>query len=402
MSGKFPSCLMYIELNPQTLDVNVHPAKTEIKFSDDKKIYNAVYIAVKMALDNDLSRPVANFEMRNRGESVKQAEVFIKNENYANAQPPQTLTSTPNKENCETVIENNNSGVIKESSLVGQSEDKVIAKEQKYVISEQKNEVLLKSLENKNSFYDTLEKNFSVALQKIKEKEMERKGNATQITIPSEIEKTEQKEAITEQVNSEQSEEIESLPVDESYRIVGEIFNTYIIVEDKEGILLIDKHAAHERMIFNRISKNPDRSFAQRLLSAETVTLKPIEARTILDNASILSDFGFDIEEFGSCTVIVRSIPSYINESDISLVLSELAEKLLVGNKSRPEIYTRISEKLSCTSAIKANSITTEEERESFVKKVMSMPEVKYCPHGRPIATRLTKYQLDKQYKRRV
>ena len=392
MSGKFPSCLLYIEINPNTLDVNVHPAKTEIKFSDDKRIYNAVYIAVKTALDNDLARPLAQLEDKEytedtiKEEQTKRPEVKVCTTVLSDRRTEEPAERKNNYERHEAstaaFTEYRAERYLKpEDIAVNSYPDKCLT------LEEDANSISLASMEN--SLLENMPENNSI----VRGEALGQHDSGSLSTISDRKDGTD----APVQQTLEQSDGL-----NRGYRIVGEILNTYIVVEDSEGILLIDKHAAHERMIFNKISENPAQFSAQKLLSPETVMLKPSELQAVLENSEILRKLGFELEEFGSCTVLVRSIPSYINERDISTVVSELAEKLTLNSRHEPEMYVKIAERLSCLAAVKANSITTDEERESFVGKLMSMPEIKYCPHGRPIAIRVTKQQLEKQFKRIV
>ena len=183
------------------------------------------------------------------------------------------------------------------------------------------------------------------------------------------------------------------------YKVIGELFKTYIVVEQGDSAVIIDKHAAHERIIFNSMSKDGDIPM-QQLIEPYILSLSPEEASLLVQNADLLEKIGFCAEEFGMGALAVRQIPVYMEESDIAPVLTELASKLKNGRLSRPQLLTAIYEKMACTAAIKANSFTDAAERDAFAARIMSSPEVKYCPHGRPVAVTLSKRELEKMFKR--
>lgn len=427
MKGKFPACLLFVKLNPMQVDVNVHPAKTEVKFSNEKQLFNAVYVAVRTALDNDLSRPSA-------------------------AEPPEPApeiqsvsVSAPTKSENFHIVGNDTTGTVATGAniLPNKSADEKIEQPAaippkpaaksgiRIDVSDEEAENMLSfgssapvqtaSKTNSGTVFST-----AVVLPKIdgdifgQPFSENKKAEPTQpkkqcaevpdfsdttvqtsgISQSQSIEKPAVKPALKETEGTEPA--TQATLTEEPHKIIGEIFNTFIIVEVGKEILLIDKHAAHERMIFNKISQGPGSITSQTLLSPVPVSLKPSEAEQLLQNTDMLAKLGFDISEFGTGTVLVRSIPQYLDESDIVAAVTDISERLSLGKSSSPEIFTKITERLSCLSAVKAHSTDTPEERESFVSKVLQMPEVKYCPHGRPVAVRVTEQQIEKMFKRIV
>ena len=186
------------------------------------------------------------------------------------------------------------------------------------------------------------------------------------------------------------------------WRIAGELFRTYIIVEQGDKALLIDKHAAHERMNFDRMRANDYVPMSQQLLTPVVFTPAPEEGAVLLENLDALDRVGFQVEDFGGGALAVRSIPDYLDVGEVPGALGEIAGKLsLTGSTGERERQDEIYHTMACKAAIKGGWKTSPAELERVVKAVMA-GEVKYCPHGRPVCIELTKTELEKQFKRRT
>jgi len=174
------------------------------------------------------------------------------------------------------------------------------------------------------------------------------------------------------------------------------------VVEQGDKALLIDKHAAHERMNFDRMRQEDYLPMSQTLLSPEVVTPAPEERQLLLDSREELDKLGFDIEDFGGGSLVVRAVPDYVAVGDIAATLSEIAEKLAAtGSTGYRDRRDAILHTMACKAAIKGGWRSAREELEVVARAVMA-GEVKYCPHGRPVAIELTRAQLEKEFKRRV
>ena len=184
------------------------------------------------------------------------------------------------------------------------------------------------------------------------------------------------------------------------WRYVGEVLHTYIVADDGENLWLIDKHAAHERMNFDRLKANPEPPMRQRLLVPAAVDLGPEEAAALLAELPLLDRFGFAAEDFGDGTVLVREIPSDIDEGQIRETLEMLAEKLRSGACADPDsARDAMLHTMACKAAIKGGWVSDPLELQVLVDKVRT-GEVRYCPHGRPVAVKMTRYELEKLFKR--
>ena len=194
--------------------------------------------------------------------------------------------------------------------------------------------------------------------------------------------------------------EAEPVPEVEPWRLAGEVLNTYIIVEQGDKILLIDKHAAHERMNFDRMKAQGYQAMAQTLLSPAICRLAPEEQAVLLSNLPLLEEFGFQVDDFGGGALAVREAPDYLDVEDIPDTLSQLAQKLLTTGHADPAAARdELLHTMACKAAIKGGWKTSPQELERVAQAVMD-GSVKYCPHGRPVAIELTRKELEKQFKR--
>jgi DNA mismatch repair protein MutL len=191
------------------------------------------------------------------------------------------------------------------------------------------------------------------------------------------------------------------MPKEIPWRMVGELYNSYIIVEQGDEAFLIDKHAAHERILFEKLKANQEAISAQTLLTPIPVRLSPEAAGELLANRELLDELGFEIDEFGDQTVVLRQIPMDLSPADASDAVETLAADLLNGRRERKDsIRDELLHTVACKAAIKAGWHSDEKELLALAEKVMANEDLKYCPHGRPICITLSKKQLEKQFKR--
>ncbi len=367
MVGKFPSCVLNIKINPSFVDVNVHPAKTEVRFSDERAVFNAVFYACKNALakgdtPKQVSRPVVDYykapekpaEQLKITEPPKPVPDFWQHIPKKPVQEPTVVQKVEKKpEVAVTVID------VKPPEPVKTAERFVIASspETKPAAEEKTEDILLNS-----------------PSQAIKE----------EVPVPE-----------------VQPEVVKSVFDEEDFHLVGEVFKTYIICEYKGKMLLIDKHAAHERIIYEKLKSENGERTPQLLLLPVTVTLSKEEYSAILENIDLLSEAGFDAEDFGNGCVIVRECPMEISADDIQDVICEIAGRFV--DKKQDVMFEKmdwIFHSVACRSAIKAGNFTSRLEMERFAKQLLLMPDIRYCPHGRPVLIEMTKRELEKNFGR--
>ena len=191
------------------------------------------------------------------------------------------------------------------------------------------------------------------------------------------------------------------MPAEITWRMVGELYNSYIIVQQGDNAFLIDKHAAHERILFEKLKANQEKISSQALLQPIPVRLSPSACAELLANKEMLEELGFEIDEFGENTVLLRQIPMDLSPDTAAEAAETLAADLLSGRREKKDtVRDELLHTVACKAAIKAGWKNDEAELLALVKEVMAREDLKYCPHGRPICVTLSKKQLEKQFKR--
>ncbi len=344
ITGKYPSGALFLELPLGNVDVNVHPAKTEIKFSEDKPVFSVVYIACKNALSASDNTPEIKAKEEKK-EAAKKPEIKI---TYVQQQIP---ASKDEPEDDECIIDDDDDFEV------------LVPPRTQQIFSECSDDKLHAPLLRTESgrFSDI-------------RKETAENG---EVMIQPEMPVQETKAA----------------------RVIGECFRTYIVAEDEDGFILIDKHAAHERMLFNKLKAETDIP-QQELIAPVIVELVAEEAAAVKDSIEDIRRAGFDIDAFGESSFAVRSVPAYIDASDVRDVISELAEKTINSRAVVPDKFDELIHMVACKAAIKAGKSTSQTELQSICDKVLNDENLRSCPHGRPTTVRLTKYELDKLFKR--
>jgi len=386
MSGKFPTCVIFINLPFSAVDVNVHPAKTEVRFFEEKKVFDAVYGAALNALTQD-TRPKATFSTAKvfmpeaiKGEQLKITETENKPEKVQTE--PEKIQEKP-KEKSFTIV---GKSFMKEQSFTTPVNETVVKEEPKTKITLNSREAepldFLKDeyLNNKN------------------EKQINLSINVNSVVSSAEKSEVQGIESTTEKVVEEsKNKETTNIP---DFRIVGEAFKTYIFVELENQLLMIDKHAAHERMLFEKFKAQRE-SFQQMLLVPVTVSLSPDEYNAILENTELLYKAGYEVSDFGDRCIKVSACPTELINEDITAIITEIASYLSANVKTIiPEKLDWIYHSMACRAAIKAGNTTTDFEIEKFVKDLLSRDDIRYCPHGRPVMVEISKRELEKQFKR--
>lgn len=347
MVGKFPGCVLNIECDNAFVDVNVHPAKIEVRFANERPVFELVYYGVKSAIEV--------------GDTPKEA-VF-------DTKPTRPVTTTA-------------SGRL--DLFTRQTEPP--------------RQMQFKQSSSPDDFWRVASASGDTRPQKL-DIVFDEKDDAPPLSgkpvLHFEKDGTASVEAAKPRVKAPTS--VVDLP---DFRVVGEAFKTYIIIEMDGAIYFIDKHAAHERMNFEQL-KSSTVIHSQVLLTPVAVRLSEEEYTAVCDNLDLYSRCGFLVEDFGNSSVIVRECPSMLNGESIPELIEETAGKLLEGKTDiTPEQMDWIFHSTSCRAAVKAGDVTTPEERELFVKKLLSMPNIRYCPHGRPVMIKMSQYDIEKQFGR--
>lgn len=359
MVGRFPACVLNIELNPAQVDVNVHPAKTEVRFANEKPIFDLVYYAVKTAIEND--------------RTVKEVE-FKENPIYR--QEPKNVYQNNDNKSFQAKFD----FFKKKDEPPSQQVIKTKPRENFWQVEAPKPEYKIARDEKPKARVDI----------NIEYEEHEEISTAKSKDAPKErdIEKV----VITDEKDNENF-----IP---NFKLIGEAFKTYLIVEIENELYFIDKHAAHERMNFERFKAQATVE-TQMLLAPVVVNLTKDEFIAISENVELIKKCGFELEEFGESQIIVRAIPSLVDGDSVKDLMLEIAQKLLEHKTDiLPDKIDWIYHSASCRGAVKAGDYTSRQEQEMFVKKLLSMPNIRFCPHGRPVFIKMSKYDIEKQFGR--
>lgn len=359
MVGRFPACVLNIELNPAQVDVNVHPAKTEVRFANEKPIFDLVYYAVKTAIEND--------------RTVKEVE-FKENPIY--------------RQESKNVYQNNDNKSFQAKFDFFKKKD------------EPPSQQVIKTKPRENFWQVEAPKpEYKIARD---EKPKARVDINIEYEEPEEIstaksEDTPKEQDIEKVVITDEKDNENFIP---NFKLIGEAFKTYLIVEIENELYFIDKHAAHERMNFERFKAQATVE-TQMLLAPVVVNLTKDEFIAISENVELIKKCGFELEEFGESQIIVRAIPSLVDGDSVKDLMLEIAQKLLEHKTDiLPDKIDWIYHSASCRGAVKAGDYTSRQEQEMFVKKLLSMPNIRFCPHGRPVFIKMSKYDIEKQFGR--
>ena len=393
MVGKYPACVLFIDLPFETVDVNVHPAKTEVRFFEEKKVFDSVYNAVLSALNQDKSRVQASFST---------AKAFIEQPQKAEQLSFKTTTIEPViKEEKQTekpafIIKQFGSPITGQENVV-KSPDKTEEKQLDFLKDDYyKPKVEVVSFTSSNdgavkeeTTVDKVNIDYqSVTVEKKIDIIVENNDTVEEVVV---------EKVVTEEVIVENKNEEKIVP---EYRYIGEAFNTYLLAELENKIILIDKHAAHERILFEKFKKQGFGE-SQMMLVPVTVTLSADEYSAVIDNLDLLNDTGYDVSDFGDRTVKISACPPQLADENLADIITEIAGYLACNIKTvMPEKLDWIYHSMACRAAVKAGNFTSAYEAEKFVGVVLSNDNIRYCPHGRPVLVEMTKRELEKQFKR--
>ncbi len=392
---RFPVCVLFISLNPVRVDVNVHPAKLEVKFSNEKLVFEAVYYAVRQALEKNTARPEIELPKTNSAPSTRISDAFVPVEREKSVKARQismemlkqpvkieqkrdfSAARQEEKPSTKTVTELNNREALPETFVRLTAEEYV----RKYMP------------------YDNIEDEDAY----LKEDAVQQEEQSKNTIVENEAESV----IIPKVENANQALDVEAAPEDKKieYRIVGEVFNSYVIVELSEKILIIDKHAAHERIIFEQLKKN---MYAKEISSQ--LLMLPIEVMLMTDEISAIEEYRSEIEAVGfefttsRNSVLVQALPVGIEQEAVGDMFAVMADRIKSGTGkveiTKNIVFEKALYQASCKAAIKAGREYARGHIEWLVEKLMELPDITVCPHGRPVAMEMSKKNIDRQFER--
>ncbi|MBE6596309.1 MAG: DNA mismatch repair endonuclease MutL [Ruminococcaceae bacterium] len=407
---KFPCCVLYITVNPMSVDVNVHPAKLEVKFSNEKPVFEAIYYAVRNALEENVTRPDFSVSKTNhftgrvsdsqvaiadkREESLKKrqisAELFHSENVSGTKQSTDKFVRMTAEEYAKEYLGGKGSVKKKQENPAEKSEEKKESRSEAHPKSENKAEMKIQPEERPS---------FEQISNEIAPKPEPEIPTATAAAVEPQM------TADIEKTDLPKIEEEAPAPKKLGYRIVGEVFNSYVVVELGEKMLLVDKHAAHERVIFEQLKAGMKQG-----APTSQLLLLPLEIMMTSTEVSALNEFRKEIEavgfefETGKYTVNVTAVPEGVSLEAVSDMLAVMADRMKnntgTAMLTRDIIFEKALYQASCKAAIKAGREYPPEYVAWLVDKLMELPDITFCPHGRPVAMELSKKKIDHQFER--
>lgn len=355
MTGKFPVCILMIDVNPSTVDVNIHPSKAEVRFSDEKKISDSIYFAVKNALlETGLTY---EFKFQNYDEIP---------ESESNPNDNNIFTSPENIEEAESKLSENPvvSDIPAEYEINNKDTDRTINTDVFIEAEEDSGEE-----ENNNNI-----SGFSYINQK-----------SFEHTEPVQEKLPEFKEP------------------EKKIHVIGEAFRNYIMAEADDNIIMIDKHAAHERVIFERLKNQNCRQYMQMILSENKILLSDEEFSEMETNSERLGNMGFLFDYSQKPYIIIKGVPDFLKELDMEEIIPEIAENF-IQCRQNPDSHATddILHTMACKSAIKANDKNDISELQKLAEIVYNDENIRHCPHGRPVMFTMTKNNIERQFRRKL
>lgn len=394
MQGKYPACVLMLELPPATVDVNIHPAKAEVRFSDEKVVFNSVYFAVKNALL--ASGLIYEFELKEE----KKTEQYYRQkpfepEKFEQPEIPVISRPEPKPDPNPRVLEETEVNVREEKNPVNNiikpvsmSEYAAVKTDTEPSPEKSENEVKLSSA--KVLYNDKI--NIIVSPEDVEsdeEQEQTEEFSGFSYISKSSFDKQVEKEPEPEPQNHEE------------ITVIGELFKNYILSQSGENMVIIDKHAAHERVIFEKLKADCTASDSQILMTEPEILLSDKECGALADNMEKLEQMGFKIDTSKSPFVKILAVPIILETLDIDEIIPEIAENLYL-NKINPQTHLLddMLHDLACKAAIKANDKNTVQELQVLAEQVFYNENIRHCPHGRPVMFILSKRDIEKQFKR--
>jgi len=383
MVGKMPSCVMHIRIPFESIDVNVHPAKVEVRFINERPIFDSVYHGTKTALL--------------KGDEAKKISLNNTDIIPHKIQQPFSFESIPYAAKSEKPAQMSLKIPQSEKSEYIQEPEIFIPKAKQFVQSSYGNS-------QENEAAEISADNYRAVLK-------EEKADIDSV-ISEEISEKAEEESFIEEVGGDTAEnktETEAENISENFvsdeeqlKYLGEAFSAYIIVQKgSDKIMFIDKHAAHERIIYERLLKEKGRGYMQILLTPVIVSLPKNEYGAVIENIDKLNEYNFEIDDFGNGKIAVRGIPQYVEHYGIEDMIAEIADNLIAKkNDINTEQMDWIFHSAACRAAIKAGDVNYEQELMEIARTVDTDENIRYCPHGRPVRFILTKRELEKQFGR--
>lgn len=409
--GKYGFIILELEMDPKKIDVNVHPTKLEIRFQEEQKVFKAVYHAIRDSLlKQELVRDAEKHEEYNQKEDAAQevknmmssVEDIIKEQEEMKKPKQDTgLFSLFRKKETQEEIEDQTENVLAEI-FSKKAEEKNLEKIEE--VAEKPEETVEEEPKEES---ETIDEKESIQETTNTKKIEELKNNFNEMyskTFGSKVEEEKQKEApkFDNLTVFEDKEVYIEKPV---YKYCGTVFSTYIIIEIKNEMYIIDQHAAHERILYEKVKKNyysNQKIDSQLLLLPDIINLSHKEKAVVQENIEMFNKAGFTVEEFGDNTIKLTGVPSSCIDLDTKELFLEILDAVnTVAITAIQEKEDKFIATVACKAAVKANHVLNEEEVRELLDKLLALPNPFTCPHGRPTAIKMSKYDLERKFNRK-
>jgi len=391
--GKYPGCVLQIEISPGLVDVNVHPAKIEVRFVNERPVFQCIYFAVKTALTASSNliplqkaviepQPIAPALSPSLPQERMTAAEF--RQQFAAKQRPASpakVPSIPLERPVDTRQEKSDSFFHSTLSLHSPSPDI-------YVEEWERNPAHPRKEKPGSPFFEAKSPDTYSTIREVAKNAGENATVSAEADSPAPVD-----EAIPEQTALEK----QTAPL----RLIGELNGTYILLERQGDLVLVDKHAAHERLLYEKLKTEIAYGNRQVLLTPLHLELSRDEAAALLEHTKQVEALGFLIEDFGGGSVLVREVPLEMGERDIALLLGDIAGKLMTGRQDiTPEALDKLYYNIACKAAVRARDKNSLPELAAIVDKLAENPQITHCPHGRPVQVVLTGDEIEKMFGR--
>ena len=391
MTGKFPACVLMIDLPPVAMDVNIHPAKAEVRFNNEKKVSDAIYFAVKNALMND--GLIYEFELKPKIDWTKKEPEPVE-------MKQQEFMFTPVDQIAETERRMTENKPVQQTAAVHEA---VQPENEDDDIPPETADIEVCEAYSEPEIIQPAEPAKTAEPLKIPEPE---KPAAVEEPAPLSGFSYLSAESFADNTPKTEKTAQEEKPSEwtekPKLRVVGEAFGLYVIAEtDDNTLIMIDKHAAHERIIFERLKSRNCRQYSQTLLTGIRVLLTGDEFSALEENTGLLADMGFAFDFSERPCAVATAVPTFVMEQDIEEIIAEIAENLsLYNHDPQSHVLDDMLHTVACKSAIKANDKNDAAELQSLVEQVYYDEKIRHCPHGRPVMFTVSKNNIAHQFKR--
>lgn len=397
MVSKFPACVLMISIDYSKVDVNVHPAKIEIRFSNEQDVFETVYFAVKTALNKNDILDVQT--KQNHTQITKR--IFSNQENKNHSQIKLTDTQIVKNTQTNKTDNNLNYSFRDDTKSINVTTFKNNQKKLGYINSElnkekNTNEILFenapKSIDEKPLF-NFIEEDIK-EISNLPKQQQEVKFN---FINQENLQKTQHKSEEKQLINKSQENESEI----ENIKIIGELFKTYIMFEIDDKFIMLDKHACHERIIFEQLKRDIDLKESQLMLVPIPILLSVDEKEIIESNIKIFNNFGFDFDFYSKDEFLITSAPIILQKYNLCDIVLDIVQNIMQNKMDlKPEKFEDVLHSVACKRAIKANQENTVEELTNLAKEVYFDKNIRHCPHGRPVGVVMTKYDIERKFGR--